>query len=287
MREHISGARKRGVNSLKRLAKNKLSMTGCIILIAMVILTLLYPVICEYSYSAVDPSNAYALPNAEHIFGTDILGRDLFSRIVYGTRYSIALGVAAELLGLLIGIVFGCIAGYFGGIFEAVILRICDVIQSIPSVLLCICISQVLGAGFVPTVVALCFSGIPEVVRLLRANILSIRGQEFVEAAHAINCSNQRIMFRHILPNCFAPLIINSSNGIGSKILTSTSLSFLGLGIQEPLPEWGAILATGKDYFRYYPHLVIVPGIFIALIILSFNLFGDGLRDVLDPKLRS
>lgn len=271
----------------RRLAKNKLSLTGLLIVLVLVILTLLYPFICRYGYSEIDPMNAYQGPSAEHLFGTDILGRDLFSRIIYGARYSLSLGVAAELMGLVIGIIFGSLAGYFGGLVDAVILRICDVIQSIPSILLCICVSQVLGAGFFPTVFALCVSGTPQVVRLLRANIMSIREQEFIEAAHAIKGSNIRIMFRHILPNCLAPLIINSSNGIGSKILTSASLSYLGLGVQEPLPEWGAMLATGKNFFRYYPHLILVPGIFIALSILSFNLFGDGLRDVLDPKLRS
>lgn len=271
----------------KRLAKNKLSLTGLLILLVLVVLTLLYPIICKYGYSEVNPMNAYAGPSAEHLFGTDILGRDLFSRIIYGARYSLSLGVVAEFMGLLLGIVFGSLAGYFGGWVDTVVLRTCDVIQSIPSILLCICISQVLGAGFFPTVFALCVSGTPQVIRLLRANIMSIREQEFIEAARAIKGSNVRIMFRHILPNCLAPLIINSSNGIGSKILTSASLSYLGLGVQEPLPEWGAMLATGKNFFRYYPHLILVPGIFIAMSILSFNLFGDGLRDVLDPKLRS
>ncbi|MCD7737689.1 MAG: ABC transporter permease [Lachnospiraceae bacterium] len=273
--------------TMSRLFHNKLAVTGMLIILSLIILTLLYPVICKYSYSLVDPFNAYQTPSAEHIFGTDTLGRDIFSRIVYGVRYSLSLGFVAEMLGLAIGIVFGCIAGYFGGMVDTIILRICDVIQSIPGILLCICISQVLGSGFFSTVLALCFTGIPQVVRLLRANILSVREQEFVEAAQAITCGNIRIMFKHILPNCIAPLIINSSNGIGGKIMTSASLSFLGLGVQEPLPEWGAMLSAGKNYFRYYPHLVIVPGIFIAITILAFNLIGDGLRDALDPKLRS
>lgn len=278
---------KKVLTFFKKLAKNKLSFIGLLILVVLVILTLLYPIICKYGYAEIDPMNAYAAPSKEHWFGTDTLGRDIFSRIIYGVRYSLTLGLAAELMGLVIGIVFGSVAGYFGGIVDAVILRICDVIQSIPNLLLCICISQVLGAGFMPTVMALCLSGIPQVVRLLRANILSVREQEFIEAAHAIDCGDVRIMYRHILPNCLAPLIINSSHGIGGKILSSASLSYLGLGVQEPLPEWGAMLATGKNYFRYYPHLILIPGIFIAISILSFNLFGDGLRDVLDPKLRS
>lgn len=278
---------KKTSSKLNKFFQNKLAATGTAILLIFVVLTLFAPLICQYSYSQVDPMNACLAPSTEHLLGTDTLGRDIFSRIIYGARYSLSLGVVAELLGLAIGIVFGCLAGYFGGIVDTIILRICDVIQSIPSILLCICISQVLGAGFFPTVLALCFAGIPQVVRLLRANMLTIREQEFVEAAHAINCTDIRIMFRHILPNCLAALIINSSNGIGAKIMASASLSFLGLGVQEPLPEWGAMLAAGKNLFRYHPHLVIVPGIFIAITILAFNLLGDGLRDALDPKLRS
>lgn len=270
-----------------RFFQNKLAAIGTAIILIFIVLTLMAPLICRYSYSQVDPMNACLGPSVDHWLGTDTLGRDIFSRVIYGARYSLSLGVVAELLGLVIGIVFGCLAGYFGGIIDTIILRICDVIQSIPGILLCICISQVLGAGFFPTVIALCFAGIPQVVRLLRANMLTVREQEFVEAAHAINCSDIRIMFRHILPNCLAALIINSSNGIGGKIMSSASLSFLGLGVQEPLPEWGAMLAAGKNFFRYYPHLVIVPGIFIAITILAFNLLGDGLRDALDPKLRS
>jgi len=272
---------------IKKLANNKLSLTGLIILIILVIMTLLYPVICKYGYSQIDPINQFQAPSAEHLLGTDALGRDMFSRIVYGARYSLSLGLSAEVMGLIMGIIFGLIAGYFGGWLDAVILRVCDIIQSIPNILLCICISQVLGSGYFPTILALSIAGTPQVVRLLRANILSVREQEYIEAAHAINASNVRIMRRHILPNCFAPLLIQSSSGVGSKILTSASLSFLGLGVQEPLPEWGAMLSAGKNFFRYYPHLVLVPGIFIAVAILSFNLFGDGMRDVLDPKLRS
>ena len=271
---------------LRQFKKNKLAMFGLTIILLLVIIAIFAPWITKYNYAQVDPINAYQVPSLEHLFGTDKLGRDIFSRICYGARYSLSLGVCAELAGLVIGIILGCIAGYYSGFVDNVILRLCDVMQSIPSILLTICIAQVLSAGYVPTVIALGITGMPQVVRLLRAQILSIRGEEYIEAAKLINCSSRRIMFKHILPNSVAPLIINSSMGIGAKIMASAGLSYLGLGVQEPLPEWGAILSAGKDMFRHHPHLVLIPGVFIAITVLAFNLIGDGLRDALDSKLR-
>ena len=271
---------------LRQFRKNKLTMFGVAIVLMLILMAIFAPLITQYKYSAVDPFSAYQSPSWEHLFGTDKLGRDLFSRICYGARYSLSLGVSAELAGLLVGIVLGCIAGYYGGVADNIILRLCDVMQSIPGILLTICIAQVLSAGYVPTIIALGITGMPQVVRLLRAQILSIRGEEYIEAAKLINCSSSRIMFKHILPNASAPLIINTSMGIGAKMMASAGLSYLGLGIQEPLPEWGAILAAGKDMFRHHPHLVLIPGAFIAITVFAFNLIGDGLRDAMDSRLR-
>ncbi len=166
------------------------------------------------------------------------------------------------------------------------ILRICDVIQSIPNILLCVLISQLLGAGFFPTLVALAFYSIPEVVRLLRSSMISLREQEFIESAKAINCSRLRILLSHMLPNSMSSVIVSFSVGVGMKIMNSAGLSFLGLGIQEPTAEWGAMIAAGRSAMRYAPHVVLIPGIFVAIVVLAFNFVGDGLRDSLDPKQR-
>lgn len=271
----------------RRFVKNKTALAGLAIILLLVVAAIFAPVLATHSPTKVDPIHAYALPSLEHLLGTDDLGRDIFSRILYGAKYSLAVGIGAELLGACIGIIFGAIAGYFGGTVEEVILRICDVIQDIPNTLLCICVSQALGTGFFPTMIALSIGTVPGTIRMLRASMLSLREQEFVEASRAINCSSRRIMFRHLVPNCLAPLLINMSNGVGQKIMGSAALSFLGLGIQDPIPEWGAMISAGKSYLRYYPHLVIIPGCFVAATVLAFNLIGDGLRDALDPKLRS
>lgn len=272
--------------TLKQFCRNKVALCGLAIIFLLILMAIFADVIAPYDYTKVDPFNANLAPSAEHIFGTDNAGRDIFSRILYGARYSLALGIISSLLCIAVGVVFGALAGFFGGWVENVILRLCDIIQSIPNMLLCICISQAFGNGFVVTCIALSISRIPNVCRLLRAQMLSVREQEYVEAAKMVNCSKLRIMTHHILPNSFTPIIVTFSTGIGMRILASSGLSFLGLGIQEPIPEWGAMISAGRSIFRYHPQMVIFPGIFIALTVLSFNLVGDGLRDALDPKLR-
>jgi peptide/nickel transport system permease protein len=271
---------------LKQFSRNKMALIGLAIILLLTLVGIFAPFIAPYNYAAIDPVHANRPPSAAYLFGTDAIGRDIFSRIVYGARYSLAIGVCSSLFGSFVGVVFGAIAGYVGGIVETLILRICDIIQSIPNILLCIIVSQALGRGFFPTVVALSFYSIPELVRILRATMLSLREQEFIEAERAINCSNLRILVSHILPNSFAPVIISFSLGIGMKIIASAGLSFLGLGIQEPTAEWGAMIAAGRAQLRYAPHVVLFPGIFIAIVVLAFNIVGDGLRDALDPKLR-
>ncbi len=270
-----------------QFARSRTALVGLIIILLLVLMAIFAPLLAPYDYKAIDPLNANLTPCRAHWFGTDTLGRDILSRIIWGARYSLSIGVCASLVGAVIGIVLGTLAGYFGGIVETLILRFCDVLESIPRMLLCIIISQSAGTGFIPTVLALGVGNFPGITRLLRATMLEYREQEFVEAAKALNCSNPRVMFTHVFPNCVAPIIVNISIGIGMNIITSASLSFLGLGIQEPTPEWGAMIAAGRSYFRYYPHLILFPGLFVALVVLSFNLVGDGLRDALDPKLRS
>lgn len=271
---------------MKQFSRNKMALAGLIILLLMVLMAIFAPVLAPYDYAAIDPIHANQPPSAAHWFGTDIYGRDILSRIIYGARYSLGIGVGSGLLGVVVGIIFGAIAGYFGGVVETLILRACDVIQSIPNILLCIIVSQMLGTGVGPTIIALAMYSVPEVTRILRSSLLSLREQEFVEACRAINCSNLRILLSHLLPNSMSPVIVSFSVGVGMKIMNSAGLSFLGLGIQEPIAEWGAMISAGKSQLRYAPHIALFPGLFVALIVLAFNFVGDGLRDSLDPKLR-
>lgn len=271
---------------LKQFSRNKMALVGLVLILILILMGLFAPLLAPYSYAAIDPIHANQGPSAAHWFGTDTLGRDMLSRILYGARYSLLIGIGSSLIGVVIGILFGAIAGYFGGIVETLILRICDIIQSIPNILLCVIISQVLGSGVFTTMIALAMYSIPEVVRILRSSLLSLREQEFVEASRAINCSNLRILVSHLLPNSLSPVIVSFSVGVGMKIMNSAGLSFLGLGIQEPMAEWGAMIAAGKGELRYHPHVALIPGLFVALVVLAFNIVGDGLRDSLDPKLR-
>ncbi len=271
---------------LKQFSRNKMALVGLVLILLLVLMGLLAPLISPYDYRMVDPINADQGPSLAHLFGTDGYGRDVLSRIFWGARCSLGIGVGASVIGVIVGIFFGAIAGYFGGVVETLILRICDIIQSIPNILLCIIVSQMLGPGVFPTMIALAMYSIPEVVRILRSSMLSLREQEFVEASRAINCSNLRILVSHLLPNSLSPVIVSFSVGVGMKIMNSAGLSFLGLGIQEPTAEWGAMIALGKSQLRYHPHEALFPGLFVALVVLAFNIVGDGLRDSLDPKLR-
>lgn len=271
---------------LKQFSRNKLALFGLAIVAALVLMGLLAPIISPYDYAAIDPINANKGPSAAHWFGTDAYGRDILSRIFYGARTSLLIGVGSGLLGTFLGVVLGSISGYFGGVTEMVILRACDVLQSIPNMLLCIIVSQTMGRGLLPTVIALSLYSVPQVVRTVRATMLSLREQEFIEAARAINCSNLRILLSHLLPNSLSPVIVSFSMTIGMKIIASAGLSYLGLGVQEPIAEWGAMIAAGKTQLRYAPHIVLFPGLFVALVVMAFNFVGDGLRDSLDPKQR-
>lgn len=269
-----------------RLRRNKAAMLGLVIFLVGVLIAVFAPLIMTHDYAAMDVAARLQGPSAEHFFGTDELGRDLFSRVIYGSRYSLAIGVCAILLAAVIGVILGVIAGYFGGWVDNLIMRFLDVIQSIPALLLVIVIAAVLGTGFAMTVLALSVSYIPAIARLLRASILEVREQEYIEAAHSINCSKLQIIIQHILPNSFAPVIVNLTMGVAGCITASATLSFIGLGVRPPEPEWGALLTGGREFMRTCPYMVIFPGIAIMITVLALNLFGDGLRDAMDPKLK-
>lgn len=271
---------------LRRLSKNPSAIIGLIVVCLLVIMAIFAPLIAPYPYDKQNLLNTRKPPSAEHIMGTDELGRDIFSRIVYGSRYSLSIGFLAVLFSNIIGMTLGALAGYFGGLVDDIIMRLIDIIQSIPGILLAIAISVVLGPGFINTLIALGFGAITMACRLMRASVLGIRHQEFLEAAISNNASTFRIITKHVIPNSFAPVLVGATMSIGNVIMSAAMLSFIGLGIQPPTPEWGAMISGGRALIRSCPWMVTFPGIFIMLTVLAFNMLGDGLRDALDPKLK-
>ena len=271
---------------LKRLIKNKLATTGGIIFVILCLMAIFAPVIAPYSYEAVDPTLEYARPSLEHLFGCDQYGRDIFSRVVWGSRWSLTLGLSAALVSFLGGSLIGVIAGYFGGWVDSLVMRIIDIVQSIPNILLTIILATALGNSFFNTVLAMSLSNMWGTVRLIRGQAIRVRTEQYAEAAVATNNPSLRIILKHILPNAIQPAIINTCMSIGATIALASSLSFIGLGMQPPCPEWGAMLNDGRLYMRYYPNMLIAPGLMITLTVLSISLLGDGLRDAMDPRLK-
>jgi peptide/nickel transport system permease protein len=270
----------------KRLARNKLAMIGMIIVLILVLAAIFAPLIAPYDYASQDLSNIKAWPSFAHPFGTDDYGRDLLSRIIYGGRVSLLVAILSIIFGLIVGGAIGVSAGYFSGVYDGVMMRLMDIVMAIPGFLLAVCISAALGTGISNTAIAIGIGCIPGYARLLRALVLSIRDQEFVEAARATGASNVRIMLFQIVPNILSPVIVDTTLRVGGCILMISSLSFIGLGVQPPIPEWGSILSSGRQYIREFFPIVVFPGLAIMLTLFGFNLFGDGLRDALDPKLK-
>ncbi len=269
----------------KGVRKNKGAMAGIIIICVIILLCIISPLIM-HDYSLVDMRNQFATPSLAHPFGCDQLGRDIMSRIFYGARYTLSIGVGAVAFSAVFGIMIGAIAGYFGGKIESVIMYIMDILQSFPGLVSAIAVATVLGTGLVNSIIAIGISFMPAFVRLMRANILTIRGAEYIEAATTIRCKTPRIIFKHLIPNAISPIIVQISMSIAQAGLTASTLSFLGLGVKEPAPEWGSMISSARGYIRQSPHMVIIPGLFIMITLLSLNLIGDAIRDALDPKLR-
>jgi len=272
---------------MHQLGKNKAAVIGTVILLVEVVLAILAPLIAPYDYAAMDMTSCFAKPSLIHFFGCDDMGRDIFSRVLIGARYSISSGVLAIGIALILGMTIGAIAGFFGGWIDNLMMRVLDIIQAIPGMLMMIVISAVLGPGFVNTIIAMAFGSIPGMARMLRAQMLKVRENEYIEAAVSINCSKFRIVMRHLLPNCMSPMIVQATMGVAQAITLCAGLSFIGLGIRPPTPEWGAMLAGARQFIRQAPHLLIFPGLAIAITVLALNLMGDGLRDALDPKLKN
>ena len=272
-----------------RLRKNKLAMLGLAILVVMVALAVCADWIADYDTNVTGMNMAERLqtPSAKHWFGTDSYGRDVFARIIHGSRLSLSLSIFAMLAAVAIGSIIGAIAGYYGGRVDDVLMRLMDILLAIPPMLMSISIVAALGHSMVNLMIALSLAYIPVFARVIRSSILTVKGQEFIEAAKACGPSNARIILRHIIPNAIGPIIVQATLAMGSTILIISSLSFMGMGIQPPQPEWGTMLYEGRDLIRTSPYLVIFPGIAIALAVLSLNLLGDGLRDALDPRMKN
>ena len=226
-------------------------------------------------------------PSKEHWFGTDHYGRDVFARIVHGARISLSMGIGTVFVSLAVGSLFGALAGYYGGKVDNIIMRVMDVFLAIPNILMAVTIVGALGGGLVNLLIALSISSVPKFTRIIRSSILTVRDMDYIEAAKACGTKDRRIILKHVIPNAIGPIIVNATLSLANVILSISGMSFIGLGIEKPMPEWGSMLAEAKAQMRYYPSLVIIPGICIALAVFGLNLVGDGLRDALDPKLKN
>ncbi len=284
----VESPRKRRMKEMSsRFFQNKLAVVGGIFTLLLILMAIFAPIVAPYNPSDQDYAKFLQSPNAENLLGTDELGRDIFSRIIYGARVSIQAGIISVGIALLIGIPIGLFSGYYRGVLdEFVVMRFTDALLSFPPLVLALSLAAVLGAGLQNAMIAIGIIFTPNFIRLVRGEVLSQREREYVTAAKASGISDFKIIFRHILPNCLPPILVQATLSIAAAIISEASLSYLGLGTQPPTPSWGAMLSMGQGYLGDAPWISLFPGLFIFLTVLSINLFGDGLRDALDPKLK-
>jgi len=275
-----------GLDAARRLSRNAGASAGGILLVTLLTIAVLAPVLAPRDPLKINPQYSLTPPGREFWFGTDQFGRDQFSRVVWGARISLRVGVIAVLISVGAGVPLGVAAGYYGGWLDLAVMRLIDLMLAFPGILLALVIVSILGPGLNNVMLAVGIYGIPSYARVVRGSVLVLRGQPFVEAAQAIGCQASRLVARHVLPNVVAPIIVLSSLNVAGAILTSAALSFLGLGAQPPTPEWGALLNAGRDWVREAWWLTTFPGLAIMITVLAINMLGDGLRDVLDPQLR-
>lgn len=273
-------------DALKRLRRNKLAMLGLAIVIALILIALFAPLLAPYDPIARIKADSLLAPSSVHLFGTDLLGRDILSRVIYGSRISIEIGIIAVGISVIIGLFLGALSGYFGNIPDTVIMRIADIFFAFPYILGAIAIMTVLGPGVINIFIAIGILGWASFARIFRSSILTIKNKEYIEAARALGASNYRIITKHIFPNAFAPIIVYATMNVGTAIIVEAALSFLGLGVQPPTAAWGKMLAESLDYIDIAPWMMVFPGLAIVITVLGFVLLGDGLRDAFDPKLR-
>ena len=270
----------------RRFRKNRAAMVGLVVMCILIFSALFADIIAPEDLDDQNLDRTFLSPNLKHIMGTDNLGRDMFTRVIYGTRTSLMIGFTAVSVAMTIGCLIGSIAGYYGGKLDNILMRMIDILMATPNILLAIAIASALGPGLINVMIAVGVGAIPDYARITRAAVLTVREREFIEAARAIGGNDFRIITRHILPNCLAPIIVQVTLGLSGAILSAAGLSFIGLGIQPPMPEWGYMLNVGRRYLRDYGHMVIFPGLAIVTVVLALNMVGDGLRDAFDPKLK-
>lgn len=273
----------------RRYKQNPGAMLGLIVVILLVIAAISSGIVFDYETEIIGNhvSERLQRPSMEHWFGTDELGRDVFARTMYGARYSLAIGVVAVIVSLVAGVTLGAVAGFAGGAVENIIMRIMDIFAAIPSILMAMAIVSALGQSAIILMIAVGVTSVPSFATITRAAVLQVRNNDFVEAARAIGMPNWKIVLKHILPNSLAPILVQATLRIGNAIISASGLSFLGLGIPLPAPEWGGMLSNGRKYIRDYPYMTIFPGLAILITVIAFNLIGDGVRDALDPKLKN
>ena len=286
MEESVKG-RSQGSEIWRRLKKNKIAVISLCVLILIFLLAIFAPVIAPYTYEETNPLRPLEGPSREYLLGTDRIGRDVLSRLLYGARQSLQMGFFAVVGSSVIGILIGSVAGYYGGFADTLAMRLLDIFQGIPMFLLTVTLAAVLGPSLRNAIIAIGIAMIPGPARMMRASILSVREMEYIEAAKSIDAGNRRIIIKHVIPNAIAPVLVSFTMSMGGAVMSGAGLSFIGLGVQPPVPEWGAMISEGRNFIRSEPQLALYPGICVMITVLAFNMLGDGLRDALDPRLKS
>jgi len=279
--------RSMGQETWRRLKKNKGAMMGIAFLILLFIGTALASVFYDYDKDIIGMTrDRFMAPSWQHLFGTDNMGRDIFARVIYGAKYSLFISFGSTLIGLIVGLFLGAAAGYYGGLVDNIIMRLTDIFYSIPYIMIAVVVVSILGTSMSSLLFAMALGTFCNFARIGRASVMTVRDMEFVEAGRAIGLPTWKIILKHILPNCLSAIIVQTTLKVGSNIISASSLSFLGVGITPPTPEWGAMLSDGRSYIRSSGWMCLFPGLAIMLTVLALNLLGDGLRDAMDPKLK-
>ena len=285
--EEVYTGRSMAQETWRRLKKNKGAMFGIAFLLLLVLATIVASFIFDYDKDIIAMTKDRFLPPSwEHHFGTDNMGRDIFKRVLYGAKYSLVLSFGATALGLAVGLFFGAIAGYYGGAVDNIIMRFTDIFYYIPYIMLAVVVVSLLGTSMASLLIAMALGSFAGFARIARASIMTVRDMEYVESGYAIGLPTWKIILKHIIPNCLSPIIVQTTLRVGSNIISASSLSFLGVGITPPTPEWGAMLSDGRSYLRSSGWMCLFPGLAIMFTVLALNLLGDGLRDAMDPKLK-